>query len=333
MGNKTSEYTLLKSRSTGKIITTGLKLYTGNFRKIFKSSWHTAAAYAAACAVLGPLLLIKLPVILQSHSSAAASEGFLAAVQMLAALAAVPVMIVIGGLLETIFYSRGISLLRKHSTTGTIEAPAGWLTFDRKAAWRTLKAMLSCLVIVAVPAIAFGLAWKFYLGARLAEPSAHIVTLALTLIIICIAAAALLPLAPISMKYLLDDGKRFWPTLGSDYPTCLVRHTGSILAVFFISLIVLAVTGCITSMPASVITMANGQAMLGMAEGDPQGMPSYITELTAAVFFIAGFLQAYVRMSVVFVVYYLHGSIETDENGRRRMTEELDTTDNQNKTL
>ncbi len=84
------------------------------------------------------------------------------------------------------------------------------------------------------------------------------------------------------MKYVLNAGTRFWPLLAREYTVYLRRYTGKIIGVGFVC--------------AIVITMANIQAYIGMANGDPLGMPDYITALTAGTFFIAGFMKAYVRM-------------------------------------
>ena len=334
MGNKTSLDTLFKSRSTGNIIKSGYKLYTENFRSIFKASWHTAVLYSIACAILGTLSFTSLPLLTGLvPATNGPSESIMPAIELIITFAAIIIMLIAGGLFETAFYSRGISLLVHHSATNTIPVPKGWFTFDMNTAWRTLKAVLSCLAIAIVPATAFGCFWKFRLSMMLIEPSAHVLTLALAFTSVCIVAIILLPLAPISMKYVLNAGTRFWPLLAREYTVYLRRYTGKIIGVGFVCAIIITVVEHVTALPASVITMANIQAYIGMANGDPLGMPDYITALTAGTFFIAGFMKAYVRMSIVFVTYYLYGAIETDENGRRQMAETVYKTDNRNQTL
>ena len=58
--------------------------------------------------------------------------------------------------------------------------------------------------------------------------------------------------------------------------------------------------------------MANTQANLGVLNGDPLGMPSHITYVSAVVFFIAGFIQVYIRMSVLFTSYYMYHKDDPD---------------------
>lgn len=333
MGNKTSEYTLLKSRGTGSIITSGFRLYTENIKKIFKASWHTALAYALACAVMGPLLTVKLPLALTERMQGGATASEVAPAGLILLIVAVLFTCIAGGVFEAAFYSCGISRLRHHRDTGTILSPAKWLTFDLKTAWRTLKAALLCGTIAAVPAIALGVFWHLRLDAMLNEPSAHIITLSLTAVAVCILAVLMLPLAPISMKYVLNDGTRLMPLIAKDYSTYLLRHTASVLATLLAGGIIVTAAGYITALPVYIIVTANRLNSLGMLNGDPSGMPSYITALTAMAFLIVGFLQAYIRMSVIFIVYYLHGSIETDENARREMAEKTQPTETENQTL
>ena len=96
-----------------------------------------------------------------------------------------------------------------------------------------------------------------------------------------------------------------------------MKHFGFVFIVLLVSGIVVFVAEYILALPAFLLSMANTQANLGVLNGDPLGMPSHITYVSAVVFFIAGFIQVYIRMSVLFTSYYMYGSIETQEEERR----------------
>ena len=76
------------------------------------------------------------------------------------------------------------------------------------------------------------------------------------------------------------------------------------------------------ALPAQVLSLANLQAEVGVLNGDPLGMPGYMGWLTAVVFTIAGFFQAYIHLSMLFPTYYMYGSIETQEEERRNFNQQ-----------
>ena len=83
----------------------------------------------------------------------------------------------------------------------------------------------------------------------------------------------------------------------------------------------------VLTLPAILLGIASFQANLGTLAGDPLNMPSYTMALTVLLFFIAGFIQAYVRLSILFPFYYMTGSIDTQEEERRRYQEETQNND------
>ena len=58
---KQHDMTLMKPRSYRSVLMTGFRLYTENFRRLFKASWQMALLYAIACGAFGTLAVIKLP--------------------------------------------------------------------------------------------------------------------------------------------------------------------------------------------------------------------------------------------------------------------------------
>ena len=61
---------------------------------------------------------------------------------------------------------------------------------------------------------------------------------------------------------------------------------------------------------------ANWQSKMGVLNGDPVGMPDYVLWLTIGVFVIAGFIQAYIWMTVLGPGYMMKGSIAQQEKER-----------------
>ena len=67
-----------------------------------------------------------------------------------------------------------------------------------------------------------------------------------------------------------------------------------------------------------IMMAANWQNQIGVLSGDPSGMPDNVRWLTLAVFLIAGFLQAYVWLSVIGPFYLMRGAMIQDENERQK---------------
>ena len=57
---------------------------------------------------------------------------------------------------------------------------------------------------------------------------------------------------------------------------------------------------------------------MGVMYGDPYNMPSYIGWLSALVFLLIGFIQAYIMLSFLFPLYYMYGSIEAHEQEKNK---------------
>lgn len=327
MGNKTSKYTLLKSRSIGSTIRAGLKLYTDNFRKIFKLSWPEAVAYAVICSALGTLSAIYMPEMLSKIISGAANIKNVM-IERYMMITIIITLFIIGGVFELIFYSCGISTLWEHRDKDNITGPKSWFTFDIKAAWRTLKAAFfvlipaSLLFTIAI-LLDYGIQSLFIYTALVSPDSVAIKLISIPLLIT--AAILLLPFFHIAMKYIMRNEYHFIPLMLNEYLTSL-RNTPYILAVVFISLTGVITTGFITSLPGIIISQANTHAYFGLAYGDPLGMPEYITWLTIATFFINGFFAAYIRMPLTFIIYYIYGSVESRESERSKMKATIGTT-------
>lgn len=319
--------TAMKSNSTVASIKLGYQLFAGNFKKIFKASWLFALLFGLVCAAVGPILCIKMPAILTQVMVNPASSVALARTYT-AMLAVCLFLLVIGGVMEILFYSRGFALLKGHAGSGKIERPKTWLSFDKPMAWRTAKGVLASLLVAVVANALIVILYIIGEKASLIKPDAIAGVAAWGIVVLAVALLVYIPVVFIAMKYILDDTTRYWPLFFSAYKTAL-RHFGYIFVVEFFAGMVFVVATYVLQLPAVILATANYEANLGVVLGDPLGMPSFIVPLTAIVFFISGFMQAYIRMSALFPFYYMYGSIETQEKEKTQFA--LETKENNDK--
>ena len=276
---------LLKVRSSRGCISAGYRLFTGHFKHIFRYSWVAALIYALFCSVSGALM-IMMP-------------------RLIPITAAVLIIV------ECLFASYGFSVLKQHQTFGNILRPAKWFSLDTHIFVRTIKCWLCLFVIYLIASIiivGIGFAAFKFLSLYTAIGAAALGAL----VIMCL----LLPLTYITMRYILNDGIGFWKQLKIGYGVGM-RRWGFIFIVVLAATIVELLLMLVLSLPATILSLANTQSVLGVAMGDPYALPSYMPALAAGTFLIIGFLQAYVMMSVLFPIYYMYGSIDAQEQEKQ----------------
>jgi hypothetical protein len=76
-----------------------------------------------------------------------------------------------------------------------------------------------------------------------------------------------------------------------------------------------------------IVMIANWVNQAGTFVGDPNGMPQYMTWLSIVVFLIAGFIQAYVWLTLLGPLYLMRGSIATQEQERENFKKKAETKD------
>lgn len=277
---------LLKDRSSRACISAGYRLYMSNFKRIFRASWLAALVFAALVSIGGTMMILRPQL----------------------ALIALPLTIII----DALFTSYGFSVLKQHQESGTISWAAHWYSFDTHVFTRTLKAWLcmiaisliiSCLIaVVSVTLIN-------YLSTYTAL--ATIVVIALTVFVF------ILPLTYTNLRYILTNGTGYWSNLFGCYGKGM-RRWGFIFLVVFMTTLIGWVFYVFTSLPAIILSMAGSEANKGFLYGDPYNLPSYIGWLSALVFLLIGFIQAYVMLSCLFPLYYMYGSIEAHEQEKNK---------------
>ena len=316
--NKNDTLQLFHSRSNGAVIRDGFKLYLGNFKTFLCRSWFSALIYAITVGLLIHTAIEQLPILAMLGVSGQVSISQMAeiAIENLVIVSVACLIFTIGA---GILASAGFSALCEHQTSGTISMPKKWyLQFDGHMLFKTAKLMFWLLVVdVVMSAILFGIA---FVGVTALSPIASILLWSFALIIIM---ALLLPLEVIVMKYMLSDkGGHFISSVTQYYATGM-HHWGGLFVVGFIMSIVVIILTVFTEFPAFILFMANVQSQLGALQGDPLGMPSYMGWLNIVVFVIAGFIQAYVHLSFLFPMYYLYGSIDTQEKEKNELKKQF----------
>jgi hypothetical protein len=297
---------LLKVRSSRASIAAGYRLYTGNFRRIFRQTWIAAIVYGIFYGIYTSVFVTEYPKLLLAISS---GQVFAAGNMVPSVVTALlPLLIIVA----TIWlYSQVFSLLFQHRAEGVITAHVGLFKIraDKQSIVRTTVWGLVCLAIgIVCWAIIGALAYYGFTTKSITLMAAAPLTGLVILLL-------LVPLGYPAMHYLTTRDTKLWAILGKDFGIGM-RHWGMLFIVAFITVIISSLILSLTTLPAIILSIANIKAQTGLMMGDPLGMPEYISKLTLLVFTLAGFIQAYVVISIFFPAYYAAGSIETQEQER-----------------
>ena len=282
-----NEESLLKIRSTRGTVSAGFRLYMGNFKRIFRTTWLPALLLALVSALC---------------YQATANVLILTIVSLLSVIAYV------------LFVSYVFFMLGRHRQEGVIPVPARWVTKpDGRSLVRTVAVTFVWLIAVMVVFIPCG----FAIGFGVARQS--MITLGLGLLLVVVMMILLLPLTYPTMRYATTQDAPLFNLLGSGYRQGL-RYWGYIFAVLFVTGILVSLILAVTMLPAIILLTANIKAQAGAAMGDPLGMPSYMSWLSFLVFTLSGFIQAYILIASFMPLYYMAGSIEQQEIQRNETT-------------
>lgn len=313
---KQDDLTLMKARSYRRVLAAGFRLYTENFRRLFKASWQMALLYALSCGALGTLTSVKLPemtatlvqqfMVMQAFSLDTAQQYALALLEILG-------LTLLGVATLSLASATILNKLKEHRDTGAITTPPHWLTATPALMERTVKGVFLTLLLLLVPLVVF-------VGAlALAETLSpqftlrHLTTVAVTFSVCTLVVLLLsLPLMYVLMKYLMEAPCGYFRTLSQHYGRGM-RHWGALFLVFFLSSLLVQIAALIVMMPSHILNFANQQAHMGLLIGDPLGMPSYMMPLTFVTFMLCCFIQFYISQVTLVHHYYIYGSIETKE--------------------
>ena len=305
---------LLKYRNSRACISAGYRLFTGNFKKIFRHCWAPALVLALAGSLVSTYFVTHYPQLVVSQITAQATGQVPAqSVQMLIVMAAGTVLLM---LLFPLFLAFGVSQLRQHQASGSIPFPTRLVSIDRHMMWRTLKCHLAIALTgaAAIGLIAvLGSLAMTYLGLIAAMLTYTVLILAFVLLI--------LPLYESAMRYLMT-GESLRTAFARGYRTGM-SHYAYVFVIALVDLITTCVAGTVTTLPSVILSTASLQAQTGVLNGDPLGMPPYITPLTLVVFLLAQFVRAFVLLSALYPLYYMHGSLEVQEEEKKKAKQQM----------
>lgn len=306
---KNNEEKVLKVRSARSCIAAGYRLFTGQFRLIFRNVWIVALVFALISGIVTSMQVGEYPRLLL---------GVLSGNIMASELFNTSLAFFIGQLLflvvTVMLAAAGYSLLSHHRATGALPAAAKWYSFPHGALLRTVLAAVVLLVIdilASVVIVAIGYGASMVLSKWM--------SLALTVLVALVIVAFLVPMAHPLIKYVTTNERESVLTLlTKEYGTAL-RQWGFAFVVLLVTILVTWLAILLTTLPAVVLTVANMQSALGTLQGDPTGMPHYMGWLKTVVFVISGFIQAFVMLSALFPVYFMSLSIDARKIEKEKM--------------
>lgn len=316
MDNK-NEQVVFHVRSSQRIISTGYRLYMGNFRKLMRRTWIFGIIYAIVIGFLMKGYLQIVPQYLQMANIYLQGNVPTEAIATLGtSTVIIQVMIILFYFTIILLYSPVFSAMNEHQETSVINPPEKWYGKpDWHMTLRMLKLGLWFFALYVVIAIIIAL---FVIGLSImAKPNIFLLT-CITLLLGVLALLFMLPLVYTGYKYMLTPKTHFLKVLSCTYSTG-IRHWGSIFLVCLIVGIVTTLLSAVIMLPYYILTFAITMAQIGMLGGDPMGMPDYMNWMSVIVFIISGFILAYLSLSTLFPFYYLYGSIEQEERERKNL--------------
>jgi hypothetical protein len=312
------EYALFKSRSYRGVISRGLGLYFSHFRLFLKASWLMAVIFAVVFAALEMLLSIQLPalsatimkqeLVLKTGLSPEIAQQYLVSVGFAFLL------ILLFIIVEALTVGTVVNKLKEHHDTNTMTVPKRWLSISRRMMGRTLKGYVFTILTILAPVL--------LLAALVAvlhhfAPDAMMTWMIIVALCCMVLGLMTLPMLFVFMKYVMNTGKSYLSQLGASYARGL-RHMGHIFTTMLIGWLIVCVLAGICCLPTIILAQAHWMSQEGFLNGDPLGMPGYITPLSFITYILTGFVLVYICMPILMIVYYMYGSIETYEQEKEK---------------
>lgn len=201
-------------------------------------------------------------------------------------------------------------------------ARASMLINGQKVGWnvkRVVRITLTTLVFYVIVGIVLGLVTVLVdPSGKSAQNSASVPTVALIVNSICLVIwLVLLPYLYVFSKYLIEPDAKLSSLVFRGYKTGF-RHWGFIFTTVFLANLCEAVCAVILALPAVIIMSARLASINGVTTlGDPSGLPAYFDVMQFGLFALATFIWTYISIVILFVYFFMYGSIETREKEKR----------------
>lgn len=301
--------TLFKIRSYSSCFKQGFELYIKNFKLLFKYLWIPMAIYAifeAAVMWMAPML------------ETASQTGQVGTVSLFILILMVVAIVVYSLLMGPLF-----TLFNKYKELGYI--PNASLKAHQKDVkhyiWRNVKAILwfclyTAIISVVVGFVATGIVMVMGVG----KMGTFLLYLLIITVCIVILLAAYIPLIYVYIKYMMNDGgffKMFKKSFAIGF-----RHWGSLFVLTLITYIIVLLAMLVINLPEYIIIIVKYLSSNAIADGDPSGLPFSFGWLSTIVVAICSFVQIFASMFFFFPMLFLFGSIDTEENERKKFTQQ-----------
>ena len=126
----------------------------------------------------------------------------------------------------------------------------------------------------------------------------------------------ILPLIYVNMRYIFDEGARYWADFLKSYKRGL-RHLGLIFITMFISGIICGIIACVIYLPLFILQTALLYSSAGQLIGDAPGLPGYFPWLLGITFALTILLISFVVIFQFIIQTFMYGSIEKQREERR----------------
>ncbi len=151
---------------------------------------------------------------------------------------------------------------------------------------------------------------------HVSENKVFALMLAITASVLLVAMFAFLPLVYSATKYLVTKDMKFVQIFKRDYRNGL-RHVGYIFIVVLLSLLSISIGLVFMISPTLIVVYANQLDCMGMANGDPTGLPEYFKYLIFVTCTLGCFIVRYFGFWTGLVACYAYGHIEAVEKERQ----------------
>ena len=283
--------TLYKNRSFSSCILAAYKLMGENIKTILSSTWLPFLLLAVFSSIA---FVINIPH--PAITSFALSHPLLTLIIWAACLLASIVC-------EIWAFARLSSMLN--------EKPRRWNFIRMALLW--LNNLVIGIVVGGIIATLILLALR-HLGC---SPIKFIVDNWLLLTVAAVVVTLLfLPLIYINMRYIFNDGARYWADFPKSYKRGL-RHLGLIFLTVLISGIICGIIVCVIFLPLFILQTALFFSSAGQLMGDAPGLPGYFPWLLGITFALTILLTCYVVIFQFIIQTFMYGSIEKQREERR----------------
>ena len=307
------ELSLYKSRGYSKCIRDGYRLFSRNFMSIVRHTWLPVLIYSIINGIAVAVLYAGGSIQQQGILTNNLSMVRLGSIYLTAAILGYVLSLVV----SMIACGRYYSMLCVHSSNDAFPGKKEKLDKSlvrscvrRMWTWMIFSFVISFLLVLLIllPIYTMHNGMTF-------DPSNWLPVL-LSFCLMIVMGIITLPLLNVFTSFLIDHSKGFLKTLRTTYGKSF-RHWGYLFALTLIVGILYCFVLLILNTPNLILFLADNIDAMGVAGGDPSGLPAYFSIYVAVVMIITLLLTFYFIFFLVTIYYYSYGSIEKQEEEKK----------------